>query len=347
MNKAIKNIGIIGMGKMGTDLLSYLTSYDFNISCVCRSNVNPEAIQQEFNKKMNRQLKFDAITKDHYEKIMAQTLFSNDLNTLKNSDLIIEAIREDFLEKILLFEQLNLVVNSNTLIASNTSSILPSELSDKYAFPENVLGLHFFYPTKMKNIIEIIALENTSSEAIRTAISFCQQINRNYILQNNENAFCLNKIALEIQNEGFKLLEDQHLSYEQIDRLVKLIFPIGVFDFFDAVGIDVMYASIVQYSRQLNTDKYGSLLQLLKEFISNNTLGRKSNIGFYDYSTKKETPNSDGDDLINTEVLKRIQNVYICAAQYYAETKTIEKSQLNDALKEYFGMEKGPFDFIN
>ncbi len=344
MNKPIEKIGIIGSGKMGSDLFSYLDNYPFDLYWVGEHSVEMSNLRDKYVKKIERQNKYGLISNEVFLRKKENNVFTSDLSVLSNCHLIVEAIWENPIEKIELIRKLNMVVYESAIIASNSSSILPSILGKHFQYPENFIGLHFFFPIQMKNIVEVICSEHTSSFTLNQIKDFCGSIDRKFLIQDSSNAFLLNKIALEIQNEAFEVLSDQNLSHSVLDNAVKSVFPIGVFDFFDSVGIDIMCQSILNYASQINTNKYDSLISLLKKYVDNNQLGQKTNVGFYTYPIQ-----SIHEELIDKEIMKsvsnRILNAYICAAENYSEAYNLDKNSLNFALKEYFGMELGPFDF--
>ncbi|MEI8202155.1 MAG: 3-hydroxyacyl-CoA dehydrogenase family protein [Bacteroidota bacterium] len=346
MQNSINKIGIIGSGKMGTDLFYYLLPFPFELTWVCHISIDPNDLRRSLIKKFSRMLKYNLITAMDLDHKYKTTLISTDLNSLADCDLIIEAIWENESDKINLFEKLNQINNPHALIASNSSSILPSILSAHYSHPQNCVGLHFFYPIGMKSRVEIIRSEKTNDNTLAEIVNFCRQIQRKPILQDETNAFFLNKIALELQNEAFFVQQEHHLNYAVLDKLVSEIFNIGIFDFFDSVGIDVMHASIQQYARQSKTEKYAPLLSLLQQYIEQGNLGQKTGEGFYQYPISDQHHDEMPDEELKEKIRKRLMNAYLNAARYYSDNNMIEQNELNEALKEYFGMENGPFDLI-
>lgn len=343
---SIRRIGIIGSGKMGTDIFSFLSGFDFEIVWVCFDQEAADIQQQSFMKKMNRQLRCGLIDEERLQKIQKSMIFSNDIAELSKCHLVIEAIWENLEKKQELFKKIIPVLDDHCIIASNSSSFIPSRLNPDAGTNDRFIGLHFFYPVKLKNIVEIIRTKNTSEKVLKEITGFCNLIEKKYLLQDEKNAFMLNRLFLEVQNEAYKIHTEGLLTYRQIDAIIeKHLFPDGVFKFFDQVGIDVMLQSVKNYTQQ-NSDSYQALLDKLEELSKKNLLGIKTKAGFYNYGPEIPDDSSVIDQIspdIYKEALKKLTHVYYVAAMQHVLEGDCEQETLEFAAKEYMNTEKGPF----
>lgn len=342
------NIGIIGSGKMGLDIFNYLTDFDLNITLLTRTDEKSVALTEKFNKRLKRQLENNIINIDEYCSKLNNINITNDIKRLANSDIIIESIIEDIDAKIELFDKIDKVVNPNCIFTSNSSSIIPSLLCKSEKRKDKFLGLHFFYPVKLKNIVEIIKTDQTFDSVIDMIKKFLNKISKFSLELTEENAFILNKIMLDLQTIAYKISEEKILNYKQIDNLIKAnIFPSGVFDFFDSVGIDVMYNSINQYIKdKKNKNFYIPLLGKLKEMMDNNKLGLKTKAGFYSYAPDNSDKAISVDD--NKEYKKkaatRLVITFINSVYKAVEKKACTFENVEYSMKEYTGASIGPVE---
>ena len=155
----IKKIGIIGSGKMGADIFNYLSDYNYNLYWFILFEEEKDKLQKSFSKKISRQLKHGLISKVQYNS-KNDFILTNRLNDLVNCDLIIESIVEEKNEKLKLFRDLQQIVSKECIVASNSSSILPSLLSKS----SPVIGMHFFYPVSFKNTVELVVHEDINRD---------------------------------------------------------------------------------------------------------------------------------------------------------------------------------------
>jgi 3-hydroxybutyryl-CoA dehydrogenase len=269
---------------------------------------------------------------------------------LEDCDLIIEAITEDIDLKRVLFESLNKAVNAECIFATNSSSFIPSKLISSGERKDKVAGLHFFFPVAMKKTVELITGSQTSLETKESLNRFLVKINKRPFSQDESNAFILNRLLLDFQAEAFNVLGEGKLSFMEIDELVKQrFFPIGAFEFFDHVGIDVMLSSIRSYTRDsTNKGFYAPLFQKLEELVKLNHLGIKTKHGFYDYSLQQElssVPTNSAIDLLDhkNNAADRLWDYYIRSVKSVIDSGICTREDLAFYVKDYLGMDTDPF----
>lgn len=295
----IDHIGIIGQGKMGTALFLYLLGYDYTISWLCSSPESRDKAQQLFNKKLRLKVHCGVMSSEESTVKSLKTLISDDPEILAGCDLIIETITEDVEKKKALFLKLDPVLHEKCLMTSNSSSILPSLLIPSEKRQKTFAGLHFLFPLNLKKTIELIAAPQTSQRTLDTLQQFLQAIDKISLQEHEGTAFIINKILLDFQAGAYQIFLEGKLGMKEIDALVKRkFFAIGVFEFFDHVGIDVMLASFKNYTlHSQNREFYTPLISKMEELVSANRLGIKTKRGFYQYGPQ----NGDGIDSVPPE----------------------------------------------
>lgn len=344
----INKIGVLGFGKMGSDIFNYLSEYDFEVIVWCYGNEELERGKKAFCKRLDRKLKSGLINeKEHFAKI-SSVMFTADKIDFFNCNIIIECASEDITIKNNLLKEIDEIANEECIILSNSSSFIPSEILKSEKRKGKFAGLHFFYPLKLKNICELIISYDTSKFTINNVTSWLSNIDRNYILLNEENAFILNRVFMAFQAEAYNICNEYKISYKYIDNLVKNnIFPSGVFEFFDNVGIDVMNASFQNYmKREDDTSIFLPLVNEFKRLISLGELGVKTKSGFYDYKIEHEAenfPQFSIDKSIENEIIRKLINRYVLSAKSVVDKKICTYEMLDFAIKEYMSIDKGPF----
>ncbi len=343
---------MVGEGKMGTSIFFYLNGFNFRLAWLVSSEAAKEKAQKLFSKKTKILLQSGILTETEYALKIEKTTITDAVVDLSDCDLVIEAITEDIGMKRKLFDSLDRAVNTDCIFATNSSSLLPSQLNPANTKEDRTCGLHFFFPVAMKNMVEVITNQSTSLEVKESLHHFLVQINKSPFHQDEANAFILNRLFLDFQAGAYQIFMERKLSYEEIDELVRLyLFPIGVFEFFDHVGIDVMLASIRTYSRSAsNKEFYAPLIDKMEELVRLNHLGIKTKRGFYDYASREENDRSEqGDekqaDSYRKDVLQRLWNYFISTVNTVVGSGIISRDDLAEAVRDYMGMEGDPFLF--
>lgn len=326
----IKTIGIVGSGKMGSDLFNYLSDFNFQLIWFTRNIEHQNTLKNTFQKKIKRQLKHGIISKEIFD-LKANYKITNDIDDFSACDLIIESVIEDLDVKVELFHKLEKIVKPSCVLASNSSSVLPSEIAEELNGKNRIIGIHFFYPIAFKNIVEVVQSRFTDDITIEKAKIFLNEIKRFHILQNEETAFILNRFLLQIQIRAFELKQKRELDFKQIDTIGKsMITEFGLFEVMDHVGHNTMYNAILNYSR-MDTDK-NKYKPLLDELQSRKL--RSQNRMFID--TQDETVK------INPKLEREIKDELKDLAEDYMNRYTTEYGfniyNLKKGLEEFCGI---------
>ena len=344
ISKPEYRIGIIGCGKMGRDLFEFLVGFPFHITLVCKTDKAVEEITNSFEKKQKRALKYQLTDQGTFDFHNQNTIITSDQKLLEPCDLVIETITEDLNKKRGLFKQLNQTLSMDCVLASNTSSIPPDKLFAGMTNKENCLGLHFFFPVGMKDIAEVNLTKDTSNKTVLLVKDFLKKIGKSPIVLTKNNHFIINRIFLKMQAGCCQLLQEGKWSVYEIDALVKEhLFPIGVFEFFDYVGNDVMLQSVNNYIKyEADPRFFQALIEILDQKVKESKLGKKSNSGFYKNPLRKTTQNlEEKADML--EALQEITHWYLDGV-FDTYKKTIcTKDELEHIVKEYMMIEKNPF----
>jgi 3-hydroxybutyryl-CoA dehydrogenase len=199
-------------------------------------------------------------------------------------DLVIEAIIEQEEAKWALFNQLAEINHSDTIFATNTSSLSVSRIASRVMHPERVCGLHFFNPAPLMKLVEVVQAAQTRADIIPRLTEFCRQLGKAPVVCKDAPGFIVNRVARHYYLEPLRLVEQGHATMEQIDRLMEAAgFRMGPFKLMDLIGNDINYAvteSLYESCGQPERLR-PSAIQAAK--VSSGKLGRKTGEGFYTY----------------------------------------------------------------
>lgn len=342
----IRKIGIIGGGKLGTDIFNYLSNYPFQITLVCISTDEADKMYNSWKRKQKRQLKHGLIDEDTFNKNHSRIKCTVSLKDLSNADLIIECIFEDQKLKSDLFKELDKIISPHTIFASNTSSIPLSTIIPSEHRAGNFIGLHFFYPVLFKNLVEVNISHHIKTKTLNAISHFLNQINKYHLILDEENSFHINRLFLKLQAGIYKLHIEENIPIKILDNLVKeLLFPIGIFEMIDQVGIDVVYTSALNYTQEISEQSfYTPWISRMKQLIDRNELGVKSGKGFYDYSTEKDDSDPSIPENLKIHIRDKIYQYYLEPLFKAVKSGILSKEQVEHIVKEYMDCDKSPFD---
>jgi 3-hydroxybutyryl-CoA dehydrogenase len=200
------------------------------------------------------------------------------------ADLMVEAVVEDLGVKRELFERADAVLPPEAVLASNTSSIPIASLAAATGRPEKVIGMHFFNPVPVLQLVEVIRAEDTSEETASAIVELARELGKTPAEARDFPGFVSNRILMPFINEAAYALQDGVAEPEAIDTIARLGFahPIGPLALADLIGLDTCVAIMEVMHEGLGDAKYEPC-PLLREHVARGRLGRKSGRGFYEY----------------------------------------------------------------
>jgi enoyl-CoA hydratase / 3-hydroxyacyl-CoA dehydrogenase len=281
----INQITVLGSGIMGHGIAQ--------ISAMAGYNVNLRDIEQAFLDKamdkikwsINKLVEKQKISQSEAEKIINRIHPVVDLEqSLKNSNLIIEAVPEDLNLKKRVYEEIEKVATDDMIFASNTSTLPISEISAFTSRPDKFIGLHFFNPPQLMPLVEIIPGSKTEQQVTDLAINLVKQVKKTPIVcKKDVPGFIVNRIFIPLVHEAAYCLDRSGASMVEVDSAskYKMALPMGIFELADYTGMDVIHkATSEMYSRDKKVIFPHAKIQQLYE---NKELGQKTGKGFYQY----------------------------------------------------------------
>jgi 3-hydroxybutyryl-CoA dehydrogenase len=280
----IKTIAVIGAGTMGSGIAQVAAQggYQVIIQDIEQKLVERglSTIKQNFDRAISK----GKLTVNESEQIMARISGSVELENLRDSDLIIEAIIENMDIKKKLFSELDKVCKAETVFASNTSGLSITEMAAVTARPHQVIGMHFFNPVPVMKLVEIIRGSETNEEVMQLAHEVAKNMGKETITVKEAPLFAVNRILVPMMNEAMFVLMEGIASAEDIDKGMCLGAnqPIGPLALSDLVGLDTLLFVMETLYRETSDSKYRPCA-LLRQKVRAGHLGRKTGRGFYSY----------------------------------------------------------------
>lgn len=288
LNLQQANVAVIGAGTMGIGI-AQLAAMHGHVTYVY--DLDPVRVEQALNAlTLQLQKRVDAgkMTAQLFNNTLANLKVAHTLDELAQSQLIIEAIVENKQLKQQLFQSLHEVCGAETIFASNTSSISITAIAADIPHPERVVGLHFFNPAPVMKLVEVIAGLKTSSKISDALIDLMIAWNKVPVRAKSTPGFIVNRIARPYYAEGFRALQENATTPEQLDFIMRECgrFSMGPCELTDLIGQDINFSVTHSvYEAFFDEPRYRpSLVQ--KELVDAGCLGRKSKQGFYHYGDK-------------------------------------------------------------
>jgi len=284
----IRKVGVLGCGLMGSGIAQTAATAGFDVTVL---EVEQRFIDKGFagiEKSLGKFAEKGKL-KEPVEAIRGRMKGTTDRQQLADCDIVIEAIIENVPKKREMYESLDAMVKQSAIFASNTSSISVTELMTATKRPERFIGLHFFNPVPLMQLVEVVRTIATDPAVYESAFAFAKKLGKVPVRTSDKTGFIVNRLLVPYLLDAIRAYEEGVGSIEDIDVSMKLGcgYPMGPFTLLDFVGLDTTYYITHVMFDEFKERRFASP-PLLKRMVMAGWFGRKSGKGFYDYSNPEK-----------------------------------------------------------
>ena len=286
----MKKIAVIGAGTMGNGIAHVFAQNGFQVHLI---DVSQDAVDKGLAiiaNNLDRMLAKDKISISDKDNTLSNIIKFIDLKSgVSGTDVVIEAATENLAIKLKIFKDLDAICDSNTILASNTSSISITQIAAATKRPDKVIGMHFMNPVPIMTLVEIIRGYSTSNVTTKTIMELSEKLGKTPTEVNDYPGFVANRILMPMINEAIETLHHGVAGVQEIDTVMKLgmAHPMGPLQLADFIGLDVCLSILNVMHDGFKNAKYAPS-PLLVNMVMAGKKGVKSGEGFYDYSESKK-----------------------------------------------------------
>jgi 3-hydroxybutyryl-CoA dehydrogenase len=281
---AIERLGIVGSGIMGSGIAEVAAKAGAEVVLRSRKRETADAMLVELDRSLSRQVERGRLEAGDAESARKRVSATADLDALGDCDLVLESVVEDLAVKKQLFVDLDRIVKEGAILATNTSTLPVVEMAVETGRPERVVGIHFFNPATAMTLVEVVRTLVSSDETVAEAVAFAERCGKEPVVVEDRAGFIVNALLFPYLNNAVRMLENRTASRDDIDAAMKggCNFPMGPLALLDLVGLDTSVAILDALYAEFRDPNYAAV-PLLRRMVAAGHLGRKSNVGFYDY----------------------------------------------------------------
>ena len=288
----IEYVAIIGAGIMGQGIAQTVSASGIDVLIVEKDEDHLKIAQENLSESMEREISRWAMTKSEKKSIQSRISWTSDINEIKECDLIIEAVDENFELKKQVFHALDLIAKPETIIVSNTSTLSLTKIAESTKRADKIIGMHFLNPVPKVPLVELVKAMDTSEETLKVAKAFAAKIGKTPVEVYEYPGFVTTRAIVPLLNEAMYILMEGVATAEGIDTAMKLgyNFQIGPLEMADSMGLDEVLAWMETLWKTLGEPRYRAC-PILRKLVRERKLGKKTGEGFYKYNGegKKES----------------------------------------------------------
>lgn len=283
----IEKVSIMGAGVMGMGIAQHLAQQGLEVTvCDLEDSILKRGLDRT-RQNLEGLVKRGRIAAEEAEKVVSRIKTTTKMEDMAPADMVIEAVYEDMEVKKKAFAQLDGLCLPATILASNTSTLSPTEMASATKRPHKVIGMHWFNPAPVMRLIEVTAGLETSEETVQAVLEFSTRVGKTPVRLNEAPGGIVSRILRGYLNVAVDILAEGVATAEDIDTAMKLgaNFPMGPFELIDLIGVDIHTINSDALARELGDLKYRPHA-LLRKMVRAGHLGRKTGRGFHDYTKK-------------------------------------------------------------
>jgi 3-hydroxybutyryl-CoA dehydrogenase len=287
--REITSVGVVGLGTMGAGIAEVFARNGYQVVGVELNDDSLERGRQHVQHSTDRAVKRGKLSEDDQAALVGRISFTTNLSDVKDCGLVVEAIVEQLPLKQELFRTLDGIVGTDAILATNTSSLSVTEISTATSHPGRVVGVHFFNPAPVQNLVEIIRTVVTEPDVLEDVAELARSLDKTPVICGDKAGFIANSLLFGYLNHAVSMYEGRYASREDIDAAMRYGcgYPMGPLALLDLIGLDTAYEILDTMYKQ-GRDRLHAPSPILKQMVTAGLLGRKTGRGFYTY----EAPDS-------------------------------------------------------
>jgi 3-hydroxybutyryl-CoA dehydrogenase len=284
VSTSMQSIGVVGCGWMGAGIAEAAALAGFDVVAVKVTPGLLDAVARRIDKSLERAVARGKLAPEARDRAMARITITSDVDQLATAGLVVESAIESLVDKQRVLTSIERVLLPSAILASNTSSLPLLQLAATLERPQQFLGLHFFSPVQVMELVELAALPATDLDVVQRATAIVERLGKVPIQTGEGAGYIVNRLLVPFLCHAIETLESGVAGAKDIDRAIQLgcRHPMGPLALSDVIGLDVVLAMARSLQGELD-DKRFRAPSLLRRLVSAGHLGRKTGLGLYDY----------------------------------------------------------------
>ncbi|HWM73680.1 MAG TPA: 3-hydroxybutyryl-CoA dehydrogenase, partial [Nocardioides sp.] len=278
--RTFSTIGVVGLGTMGAGIGEVFARNGYRVIGVELNDESVERGRQHFENSTGRAVKRGKLTEAEQAELLGRITYTTSLKDLTDADFVVEAVVESLETKKKIFAELESIVSPEAILATNTSSLSVTEISTANAHPGRVIGVHFFNPAPVQNLVEIVRTVVTEPDVLADVQALVEKIGKNPVICGDKAGFIANTLLFGYLNHAVAMFEGRYATREDIDAAMRYGcgYPMGPLALLDLIGLDTAYEILETMYRQ-GRDRLHAPAPILKQLVTAGMLGRKTGRG--------------------------------------------------------------------
>jgi 3-hydroxybutyryl-CoA dehydrogenase len=283
--REVARVGVVGSGTMAAGIAEVFAKAGYDVTLVARTAEAQARAEAAIHKSLEKAVQRGKLEEAERDRAIGQLRVSTRLDDLADADLVVEAVVEELDVKQALFENLDEICRPGAILATTTSSLPVVECAVATKRPADVVGLHFFNPAPVMQLVEVVRTVSTGDDVVATARAVIERLGKHPVECGDRSGFIVNALLFPYLNDAVKMLQAHYAGVDDIDTAMKTGcgYPMGPFELLDVVGLDVALAIQRQLYLEFREPGFAPA-PLLEQLVTAGYLGRKAGRGFRTYA---------------------------------------------------------------